>query len=379
MDRDHYISEAERQLGDSTYYRLLDHDPTPEIAKKVSDAISEMPDKGHITRITETDCLFKQQILSLPQNTKSQQPGPSHSFCKWPSHGKDIRICWFAPAVLLKRHNRFPEEARCPGHISTRLPPCFHGCHFPLYQYSSSRWHPGMLGSLEERKIKDPPTQTSDPNTQMQQFWVQQETLSPGQRHCYGYKMALVYANIFMGRLEGQLLSSVALRPFSWLRLTWSGRTAARFWQLSLTRPTTSTRAKSSRLKFEPNSTCFWTPNQVLWAIRYLLIYIQNQKIHTSISYPQIATRNTSAKMFLTALHFASDVSAPIRAHLNKEQDNWLNTSANGVIKNRKFHLSLREHGNRREKTYFLIGLNLSRAFSPSCWCITQPYQKWGI
>ena len=40
MNRDHYISEAERQLGDSTYYRLLDHDPIPEFAKEVSKAIS---------------------------------------------------------------------------------------------------------------------------------------------------------------------------------------------------------------------------------------------------------------------------------------------------------------------------------------------------
>ena len=29
-------------------------------------------------------------------------------------------------------------------------------------------------------------------------------------------------------------------------------------------------------------------------------------------------------------------------------------------------HLPLKEHGNKREKTYFLIGFNLSRAFTPS-------------
>ena len=48
MDRDHYISGAERQLEDPTYYRLLDHDPTPEFAK-VSEAISEMHDEGHMS------------------------------------------------------------------------------------------------------------------------------------------------------------------------------------------------------------------------------------------------------------------------------------------------------------------------------------------
>ena len=33
-----------------------------------------------------------------------------------------------------------------------------------------------------------------------------------------GTKIAPAYANISMSRLEGQLLRSVALRPFSWLR-----------------------------------------------------------------------------------------------------------------------------------------------------------------
>ena len=42
MDREHYVSEAERQLNDSTFYKALDHDPTHEFAKKVADAISEM-------------------------------------------------------------------------------------------------------------------------------------------------------------------------------------------------------------------------------------------------------------------------------------------------------------------------------------------------
>ena len=41
MDIDYYVSKAERQQGDSTYYRLLDHDPTPEFAKQVSEEINE--------------------------------------------------------------------------------------------------------------------------------------------------------------------------------------------------------------------------------------------------------------------------------------------------------------------------------------------------
>ena len=49
MDREHYISEAERQLNDSTFYKALDHDPTHEFAKTVADAVSERLNGDHIS------------------------------------------------------------------------------------------------------------------------------------------------------------------------------------------------------------------------------------------------------------------------------------------------------------------------------------------
>ena len=49
MDRDHYVFETERQLNDSTFYKPLDHDPTPEFAKQVSDTVKEMHNQGHIS------------------------------------------------------------------------------------------------------------------------------------------------------------------------------------------------------------------------------------------------------------------------------------------------------------------------------------------
>ena len=48
MDREHYISDAERQLNDSKFYTPLDHDPTLEYAKQVSDVVGEMLTEGHI-------------------------------------------------------------------------------------------------------------------------------------------------------------------------------------------------------------------------------------------------------------------------------------------------------------------------------------------
>ena len=79
MNRDHYISEAERQLGDFTYYRLLDHDPTPEFTKIVSEAIIEMHDEGHISEKNRNYLLVDQPKASrfyhLPKIHKAGNPG----------------------------------------------------------------------------------------------------------------------------------------------------------------------------------------------------------------------------------------------------------------------------------------------------------------
>ena len=42
MDSDQFITEAERQLGYSTFSKLLDHDPTLQFAKQVSGAVVEL-------------------------------------------------------------------------------------------------------------------------------------------------------------------------------------------------------------------------------------------------------------------------------------------------------------------------------------------------
>ena len=56
MDRDHYISEAERQVGDSTYYKLLDSPPPPPPPPPptLTFFFSEMHDEGHISEKNRT-------------------------------------------------------------------------------------------------------------------------------------------------------------------------------------------------------------------------------------------------------------------------------------------------------------------------------------
>ena len=49
MERDHHVSDAERQLNDFTFYKLLDHDPTVEFSKQLSGAVRVMHEEVHIS------------------------------------------------------------------------------------------------------------------------------------------------------------------------------------------------------------------------------------------------------------------------------------------------------------------------------------------
>jgi hypothetical protein len=49
LDRDHYISEAERQLKDANFYKPLDYDPTLEFTDKVSSVVEDMLKQGYIS------------------------------------------------------------------------------------------------------------------------------------------------------------------------------------------------------------------------------------------------------------------------------------------------------------------------------------------
>ena len=79
VDREHYVSEAERQLNDSTFYKALDHDPTREFAAKVADAISEMRTGDHISEKNAIYLTVDQpkagRFYLLPKIHKAGNPG----------------------------------------------------------------------------------------------------------------------------------------------------------------------------------------------------------------------------------------------------------------------------------------------------------------
>ena len=73
-----------------------------------------------------------------------------------------------------------------------------------------------------ERRVKDPPTETLVKLLTLIlkciNFEFKGKRYLQVQGTVMGTKMAPAYPNIFTGQLEGQLLRSVSLKPFSWLR-----------------------------------------------------------------------------------------------------------------------------------------------------------------
>lgn len=107
MDREHYVSEAERQLNDSTFYKALDHDPTHEFAKKVADAACEMQNGDHISEKNAIYLTVDQpkagRFYLLPKIHKSGKPGRPRVSANGHPTENNIRICFLAfPAPCKK-------------------------------------------------------------------------------------------------------------------------------------------------------------------------------------------------------------------------------------------------------------------------------------
>ena len=154
MDREHYISEAERQLNDSNFYTPLEHDPTLEYAKQVSDVVGEMLTEGLISEKNFNYLLVDQpkagRFYLLPKIHKAGNPGrPIVSANGHPrKRSRSMWICICNPMSKIQRPTyrilQIFEETRCPWSVAPRHPPGLHGCNFVLHQHTTPRWYPSL-------------------------------------------------------------------------------------------------------------------------------------------------------------------------------------------------------------------------------------------
>ena len=233
MDREHYISEAERQLNDSNFYTSLDHDPTLEYAKQVSDVVGEMLTEGLISEKNFNYVLVDQpkagRFYLLPKIHKAGNPGrPIVSANGHPTE----KISEFVDLHLQPHVQNLPSYLQDTTDFLRKqdalgpLPPDTLLVSMDVTSLYTNIPHQDGIQACAEvwetRTNKDPPTETLIKLLTLvlkcNNFEFNGKHYLQVQGTAMGTKMAPAYANIFMGRLENQLLMSVTLKPFSWLR-----------------------------------------------------------------------------------------------------------------------------------------------------------------
>ena len=232
MDRDHYISEAERQLSDTKFYKALDNDPTHEFQRKVTTTLTKMVESGDIS-----DSNFN--YLSV-QNPK---PGRFYLLPKIHKPGNPGRPIVSANGHPTEHISEFidlhlrPFVTELPSYVqdttdylkkidSKTMPDNTLLVSMDVTSLYTNIPHDDGITACRDvwdsRETKDPPTETLLELLTLvlkcNNFEFNGRNYIQLQGTAMGTKMAPSYANIFMGRLEGQLLMSVPLQPYSWLR-----------------------------------------------------------------------------------------------------------------------------------------------------------------
>ena len=195
----------------------------------------------------------------------------------------------------------------------------------------------------ETRTVKDPPTQIL---IKLLTLVLKCNNFEFNGRHylqiqgtAMGTKMAPSYANLFMGRLEKQLLQSVTPKLLSWLRfiddidMKWiHGRETLEAFldTVNSFHPTIRFTAEVSNDKH-----VFLDTTSHLVDDKVVVDLYTKPTDSSSIFYPQVSTLLIAARTYHTAWHYASDASALTMRPLRKECQISLYISTKGVIRSR--------------------------------------------
>ena len=233
MDRDRYIAEGLRQLSDSTSYRQLDSDPSPEFESQLKGLISQALQNGSITQEMADFAIPTSHKLArfylLPKVHKAGVPGRpvvscSGSLTEKTSAVVDFLVKPFVTAVdsYLRDTNHFLEKVRSleplpPDAILVTLD--------VVNLYPSIPNEDGisaLSAFLQEQNMG---------NTKRQDIcrlahFVLSKNVFEFNSAIYiqisgtaiGTKMAPTYAIIFMHMVERRALSTALFKPWIWSR-----------------------------------------------------------------------------------------------------------------------------------------------------------------
>ena len=228
-----YIHEAERQLSNSTCYRKLTKDPTPDIIRELKKAVNLMYDNETIDKWTmrylTPNHIRTAKFYLLPKIHKPGNPGrPIVSSMGSPTEN----ISHFVDYHLRPLVTALPSHIQDTTHFLSKLLKlsCLPQNTLLVILDVTSLYTniPHEEGTraceeiLDTRPSQDPPTKelchlihTILSNNSFMfngSYYLQLQGTAMGTR------MAPAYANIFMGKLEQDFLTTQPLQPLTWWR-----------------------------------------------------------------------------------------------------------------------------------------------------------------
>ena len=233
MSREDYVAEANRQLSDDQYYHPLDTDPTETISSEIRSFLTEMAERGTIDSSTKAFLTPLNprpgRFYMLPKIHKPNNPGrPIISSCDAPTE----KISMFVDHHLHPHVEQLPSYLRDTTHFLTRIqgldtpPPGTLLVTLDVKSLYTNIPHADGIEACREalntRTHLQPPTEDLIELTRL--VLTKNIFTFAGQHYlqthgtAMGTHAAPSYANIFMGRLENQILAEVDKKPHVWWR-----------------------------------------------------------------------------------------------------------------------------------------------------------------
>ena len=240
MDKEVYIREAMRQLGDQEVYTSLDEDPTRNMVEEINDRIRECYEKGHIDKGTRDYLLANEKskpgrFYLLPKIHKPGCPGrPVVSGCNTPTE----RISEFVDHVLrplipemgsyIKDTNdflrklgglgRLPEGAiLCTIDVVGLYPHIPHNEGLEAVKEALMAFE-GSQGQHWEGSFNEDIVAFTELVLKNNNFEFNDQHYLQKLGTAIGTRMAPSYANIFMDNLERRLIRNAEFKPHTWWR-----------------------------------------------------------------------------------------------------------------------------------------------------------------
>ena len=232
QDKDDYIAEAERQLADQRFYRKLDYDPTAEHEKAVAKTLYKIHEAGYIDdkalEYLLPDRSKPGRFYLLPKIHKEGHPGrPIISANDHPTEKISEFIDFHLRPLVQKLPSYIQDTTdyinKTPKH---NLPENTLLATLDVVSlYTNIPHEEGIEACREAWDSRENPTIPTSYLVELLTHVLKLNNFEFNGEHylqvngtAMGTRMAPSYANIFMGKLEKNLLDQAPHRPLSWFR-----------------------------------------------------------------------------------------------------------------------------------------------------------------